>query len=303
MIDLRYHIVSLMAVFLALALGILLGSSVVSTPLEARLQGDLARARDARASAQDRATELEEELEALRRRLSGEVGPWSVHGRLQGRDLIVVSDGSQIPAWRNDVRDVLLNAGSEPAGTITLEDRWRLATPEEADELVRTVQGVVPSFDQESGVSEAALTLLGERLLEPTGRALLDELVGAGFVSVQARPDGAWPRPGSVVVLLSASRTGSATPLPGAALFARSVAQLVPTLVVSDSPDGRSVVTQLRRAEDLPDALATFDAGTADGDPGGIGVTAALVAATQGRGGHYGSEEGRPFIAPAAPEA
>ena len=40
MISMRYHIVSLAAVFLALALGIVLGATKISSPLLAGLQGD-----------------------------------------------------------------------------------------------------------------------------------------------------------------------------------------------------------------------------------------------------------------------
>ena len=40
MISMRYHIVSLAAVFLALALGIVLGATKISSPLLSGLQGD-----------------------------------------------------------------------------------------------------------------------------------------------------------------------------------------------------------------------------------------------------------------------
>ena len=40
MISMRYHIVSLAAVFLALALGIVLGATKISSPLLTGLQGD-----------------------------------------------------------------------------------------------------------------------------------------------------------------------------------------------------------------------------------------------------------------------
>jgi hypothetical protein len=101
--------------------------------------------------------------------------------------------------------------------------------------------------------------------------------------------------------VLSAVRADDVPLTPGTTAFARNVAQVAPTLVVSDVATETSLVTELRDTDGLPENLSTFDAATAEMDPGGTGVVAALLAATESRGGHYGTGRGLTFVAPAPP--
>lgn len=300
MISLRYHIISIVAIFLALGLGVVLGSSVVSTPLDARLNADVQRYKDQRDQASEEADELKTENQAIRERLTDQIAPWAEHLRLADREFVFVSDSPQAPRWQDHVLDALVAAGAQPQGTILLSERWQLGTPEDRADLNSTVRSVVPTFEPEDDPRVAALALVGERFAEPTGRELIDELTRDGFVTVQGRSGEEWPPPESAVVLLSPSRDEEA-PLTSATLaFARSVGEVTPTLAASDVPGEGSVVAELRDGDGLPDNLVTFDSATTDGDPGGIGVVAALVAATEGQGGHYGTQRGLSFM-PAAP--
>jgi hypothetical protein len=306
-ISLRYHIVSVMAVFLALGLGIVLGSSVVSTPLDARLNADLERYKRQADEAKASAGDLRIENETLRRRLGEEIAPWAVHDRLTDLPFVFVSDGPQAPKWREHVQDALIAAGAQPQGTILLSERWQFAAPEDEDDLVSTVRSVVPSFDPEEDAASAALGIVGERFLEPTGRALVDVLTRDGFMTVQGRSGDNWPPANSTVVVLSPARTQEAGgaedaedtgPTPGVLSFVRSVAAVTPVLAATDAPEGSSIVTELRDQSGLADMLSTFDSSTDESDPGGIGVVAALAAATDERGGHFGAARGRAFVAP-----
>jgi hypothetical protein len=305
LIDLRYHIVSLMAVFLALALGILLGSSVIQGALVDRLESDIDRYKEERDAAVAEAGELKAGADQLTTR-SVDIAPWAVHQRLEGSEVVLVSDGS-VPDWRDHVLGALEDAGAEPSGTVVLEDRWELAEPEDGEELDRILQEVAGSpVAATSDPAQEALSLLGARFFDEMGTALIDELERAGFVSVQGRPDGDWPVPGSLVVFLSEARPRAEAPLAGGGAFVDSIAtdaRAPGVLIASDKADGRSLVAQLRADdEELPDNIATFDSATEDSDPGGVGVVAALVAAIEERGGHFGAEDGRRFVAPPADE-
>src|SRR4029078_1181769 len=75
----------------------------------------------------------------------------------------------------------------------------------DADELVSTVQGVVPTFEAKRDAVTEVLALLGARFFDPTGRALVDALAQAGFVTVQGVPDTDWPASDASVVVLSPS--------------------------------------------------------------------------------------------------
>jgi hypothetical protein len=305
-ISLRYHIVSIVAVFLALGLGIVLGSSVVSSPLQSRLNADVERYKDERDRANEEADVLERDNDALRSRVVEQIAPWATTLRLDGLPFVIVSDAPKAPEWRDHVSDALVAAGAELQGTILLSDRWNLTGPDDEADLEATMRSIVPTFEPDDDVVSAAMSTLGERFTEPTGRALVDVLERDGFMTVQGRTEGDWPPPGASVVMLSAARPGEPVeqepqPLPYAAALARSIAAVTPTLVVTNMADEPSVVATLRDADGLPDGLATFDAGTEESDPGGIGVVAALLAATEDRGGHYGTARGLTFVAPAPP--
>ncbi len=290
-----------MGVFLALGLGILLGSSVVSAPLDARHVAEAQRYKDERDEAKATTSELTGENDALRRRTSDEIAPWAVHERLVDTPFVFVSDAPSVPKWRGHVESALVAAGADPQGTIVLSDRWQLSAPDDEADLVATMQSIVPTYEPGDDPSASAMEMLGERFAEPTGRALIDVLGRDGFVTVQGRGDGDWPPPGTAVVVLSAARPDDVSLTMGSLPFVRSVAEVTPTLVVSDVPTGSSLVTELRGIGGLPDDLSTFDSATDDIDPGGVGVVAALLAATESRGGHYGTGRGLTFVAPAPP--
>ena len=301
MISFRYHIVSIMGVFLALGLGILLGSSVVTSPLQSRLQHDLSAARQERDEAKAQTSELKSESDTLRDRVTDEVAPWAVHERLANMPFVFVSDAPDVPKWRGHVESALVAAGADPQGTIALSDRWRLSAPDDETDLIATMRSIVPAYEPGDDPAASAMEMLGERFAEPTGRALVDVLGRDGFLAVQGRSDGDWPPPGAAVVLLSSARAEDVPLTPGTTAFARNVATVAPTLTVSDAPTDVSLVTELRDVGRLPEGLSTFDAATDDTDPGGVGVVAALLAATEGRGGHYGMGRGLTFVAPAPP--
>ncbi len=302
MIDLRYHIISIVAVFLALALGILLGSSVVSGPLEARLQDDLRRAREARQSAERQRDEVASRNDALSERLSGEAGAWAVQNRLADRSFLLVSDAPELPDWSDEVTTPLTNAGATEAGRLLFTERWALEDDSDEDALVRAVRATLSEFDGGEELTSNAARVLGENFLTTQGREMAGALADADFLNIQISSDADWPPPNAVVLALSATREEEAPRTPWAAEFVRAVAAAAPTLAVTNEPSGTSLVNDVREFDDLPTSLATFDSAGEEIDPGGLGVVAALVAAADGRGGHYGTSQGRTFVAAVTPE-
>jgi hypothetical protein len=147
LISFRYHIVSIVGVFLALALGILLGSSVVREPVQAQLNRDLEQRVAQRDEARAEAAQARADSAALSKRISDEIAPWAEHGRLVGTPVVTVVDGEQTPSWREHVLDALVAAGAQTQGSIVLSDRFRLAASGDAEEVVATVLGVVPTFE------------------------------------------------------------------------------------------------------------------------------------------------------------
>ena len=132
----RYHAASLAAVFLALAIGILIGvgfgSDIVTGTaenLESSLGADLNQARD-------RISELEDQLDT-----EAEFGrlafPGLVDGRLRGREIAVVAFGDLDDAAAADIRAAL-----QPSGA-TLSEIAVVREPPEADDAIDAVRDAV----------------------------------------------------------------------------------------------------------------------------------------------------------------
>lgn len=314
MIDFRYHIVSIIAVFLALGVGVLMGSTVLDQFVADTLQGQVETLRGDLGQAREDIRRLEQEGDRVER-LLGQLGPWATVARLRDRPVVFVYDGGS-GAWRADVQQAFTRAGGETVGTMTLTDRWSLVEEGAEAELTAVVQEVTPSFEPGDDPAGATLRLLGERLLEPTGRTLLRALDDAGFLELdgvdgegtEGAPEGEdapWPPPGSLPVAFASGHPDDA-PQPGwLATLARGTAAVSPTVVVAASPEDRDAVDVLRETGDPLPQLSTFDSGAQDGTE--AGSVLALQAAIAGQGGHFGSAEGvrffpEPVIPTPAPE-
>src|SRR5918911_1668591 len=112
MLDFRYHALSLVAVFLALGIGIVLGASLGDTVVSQAnrdiansLRGDLARARRDASGAHAAVGQRERLLEAAFARIADT--------KLSGRRIAVVSAGRLAEAVQSGARDAVRGAGGK----------------------------------------------------------------------------------------------------------------------------------------------------------------------------------------------
>ncbi|HEU4900995.1 MAG TPA: copper transporter, partial [Actinomycetota bacterium] len=121
MISLRYHIVSLVAVFLALALGIVVGSTVLQegTVSVLRATSEQVRQQSERNSRENVA--LKQEISRLQS-FGTTVLPELVQDRLKGRSVVLVDTDKVDSGMRDAVRKVLEDAGARVDGQITFAD-------------------------------------------------------------------------------------------------------------------------------------------------------------------------------------
>lgn len=283
MINLRYHIVSIVAVFLALGVGILLGSAVLSGALIDRLESDISTAREARNEAQQRAEGVENELDR-----SGDLiealAPRVTEGVLAGAQVLFVSGESEAD-WHAKVRDAITDAGAESVGEFELTTKWRLEEAAHRQELVAAFGEI--DVAERNTARDAALRL-GE-LLSGDVRDLLSRLSDAGFVrSAPADADAAFPPFGAQVVVLASTDQVPLTEL------AVGASHVTGTLAVAGSPEALGFVGALRGRDDATARLATFDA--AASDPAGVGIIMSLLAATENAGGHFGRAQGLTYL-------
>jgi hypothetical protein len=220
-ISLRYHIVSLVAVFLALALGIVVGSTVLQEGTVSVLRATSERVRQESERNSRANVALNQDIARLQT-FGAAVLPELVQNRLKGRS--VVDTDKVDGGMRGSVRKVLEDAGAQVDGQITFADN-RLALAADAD---RTGMGRLLAVD-----TDAADVLRGElvrrlanRLATPAAipqdnnqRAsdMLTSLQDADFLAdlKLSRPlaSGAdpFPRQGSIFVLLGPSAAATAT--------------------------------------------------------------------------------------------
>ena len=136
MINFRYHLVSLVAVFLALAIGIVAGSTVIKESLLDQTQQNLDRAEQNLKDLEDSNAALRSELDQLNRRdqaLDKSGVTDFLQDRLDGLPVVMMKvDGVDEDA-ATALRQAIDAAGARYAGTVTLTDRLALATPADVE--------------------------------------------------------------------------------------------------------------------------------------------------------------------------
>jgi hypothetical protein len=216
MINFRFHLVSLIAVFLALAVGVVMGYGVLGQPTVEGLQNRIDRV-EARANDIKRENDVLEEENTRLQTVIGDVGQWATLGLLRGTEVTTVAVRGISSDEVTAVVEALRRAGATVPGVLWLEDRWALRDSEDAQALA-SVLGL-PQVSSRSALREAGWKALADRLSTsaPTGgRAdILTALAGAGFL--QAEPVGNQPFDvtgfdGAGATVLAITGTGAAIP-------------------------------------------------------------------------------------------
>ncbi|MDP9428868.1 MAG: copper transporter [Actinomycetota bacterium] len=139
MIDFRYHLVSLIAVFLAVALGIVIGTTALNAPILEDLEGQVA------ALAEDK-RELETRTQELQAQVDGgdafgtAVAPALVAGSLAGRSVVLVATGEDVATETvEEVTTLVGQAGGTVIGTVRLQPGY--TDPATAAEVQSYVTG------------------------------------------------------------------------------------------------------------------------------------------------------------------
>lgn len=152
--DLRYHMVSLAAVFLSLSVGMLIGGLFLNTtPSETqqrlirRIQEDLARLSVESDRYQRDFERMNQAFEELLPRLTAQ--------RLKGRRVAVVQTGDDNRALADTLKALRL-AGAEVVSTTTITDRWLQMDDVQQQKLIAQLRQLKPNLpDDFSAVVKA----------------------------------------------------------------------------------------------------------------------------------------------------
>ena len=316
MISLRYHIVSLVAVFLALALGIVVGSTVLQegTVSVLRATGERVRQESEKNSRENVGLKQDKaRLEAF----GAAVLPELVQGRLKGRPVVLVDTDKVDGGLRDTVRKALEDAGAEVDGQITFSDQ-HLSLAAEAD---RTAVGRLLGAD--AGAADVLRGTLVNRLADrlvtssaipqEDGQRPSDLLTGlqdADFLAdlkltkaITAGTD-PFPRQGSSFVLLGPSAAAAPTAVAPDAFLVPLADQVssrttgaVAGAEAAAVPDASSWVVALRNNRSVSRRVSGID--SADYAYGQLSLVQALqTRLQQGPAGQYGIKGGASALFP-----
>lgn len=190
MVDLRYHVASIAGVFLALAVGVLLGVAIsgqLSSAEESLSAKQLVELRHRLGRANARADGAVEREEAARQ-LMDKAYPALMEGRLAGRRIAVLFLGPTDGSIRSSVERTLEDAGAEEIWLIALDlplDARRLARLASREELSALIRGADLEF-LGNGLA-AELVAGGETpLWDAVTSTLVEERSGSAGLRVDA---------------------------------------------------------------------------------------------------------------------
>ncbi|WP_168801561.1 copper transporter [Glycomyces buryatensis] len=141
MINFRYHLVSLTAVFLALTVGLILGTAALNGPAIEVLEANTQSLRDSNAQYRAEIESLEAQLEDDQS-FATEIAPTYLTGQLTDQNILVVALPGVETEVVDGVQQMLDYAGAGSAGTISILDDY--FDPTNTDQLADLVERVTP---------------------------------------------------------------------------------------------------------------------------------------------------------------
>lgn len=311
MIDFRYHLVSIVAVLLALSAGVVLGSGLLGGPLLDDIQR---RADNIRADNDELRQLAEDRLELIEQqeRFAIAIKPYLLTGALSGTRVVVFETEGIDDSLREGVRTAIGDAGGQVAGTIRLTDALALNEEVKVDELALALGSV--SGEPDDLRVEAMATLAGRvaaasedssEQAEARDRLedLLGDLEGAGFLSLDDAPQGPLIPTGAAFLILTGDPEESSYEIvPALTRLSADLGSRGRAVVLAESGESVwDVAGSVREDAAIAEIVATVTA--ADSPIGAITVALAMRAAVDGERGHYGLGADPDSIVPSPPPA
>ena len=303
MIDFRYHLVSLIAVFLAIALGIIIGTTALNEPLQANIEGQVTALEQDKRALEDRTQQLQAQVDTSDA-FAGAVAPALVDGALAGRSvLLVLGNEDVLPEQVEQVGALITEAGGTVGGTISLRPEYTDPSTSSSLQNYVTGPGMPPAgveLPETDDAGELVGSLLAQVLMTPAGgpapdgTAASSVLAGLTALDVLASEGDSVAPSDYAVVLTAGGFTGD-----DAAERNATLVELVAALDAAGSGavvagDGASagesgLVGVLRADPTLSAAISTVDnVGTAAGR---VSTVLALGGEADGTSGRYGTGE------------
>ncbi|MEW1953816.1 copper transporter [Terrabacter sp. NPDC080008] len=304
MIDFRYHLVSIISIFLALAVGIVLGAGPLQANLGDQLGEQVAALRSEKQALNDKLTTSQKLVDASDE-YAAAVQERVVRGRLNGHRAVIVAMPSADSTMVRNLETVVGQSGASLTGTLSVSQDW--FDPATAADRAAAARQAAAALGLSSSASGDALlvevlTDLGvsttTAAASPKRSAALKVLTDAGLLDSTA-PDLA---PADVALVVSGDYAGTeavvnqrsdAVRALVTALAASTRATVVAggeTLAAAGQPATSNAVQAVREKSDTAAAVATVDHVRAGEGP--ALVVLAVENALDEQIGHYGVAAG-----------
>ncbi|WP_431956842.1 copper transporter [Nocardia lijiangensis] len=300
MISLRQHAVSLVAVLLAIAIGVVLGSQTLAADLLAGLRADKTDLRQEVDGLGAQNHRLTGELDGADRFIAGSAGR-ILGGALGGRSVVVFTTPDADAADVEAVSKGLETAGATVPGRIALTDAFTDAT--EGDRLRTAITNVIPAGAQlrTGGVDQGSMAgdLLGMVLLLDPANAqprstpqelslVLETLRGGGFLAYGDTP----VQPAQLAVVVTGNGAKAAEHGQGSNLarFAGGLRGRGAGVVLAGragAAEGAGPIASVRSDAALATTLTTVD--NLDREIGRVTAVLGLTEQLNGGAGRYGT--------------
>jgi len=319
MINLRYHIVSLVAVFLALGLGIVMGSTVIDRVTVDALNNNLDDVRRSVGTIRDENNRLDSQVKQGQA-FAETTRDLLLKGHLRNIPVMVVAISGVDRRPVDDVRQALVGAQATLEGTVWFTAKMRLTSDNDTRALATALDLPV---DRPEVVRKQALAKVaaGRDASTTAADSPLAALQSAGFVTYESPPPptststttgaqasttatvpsslGSLPLPNTRYLVVSGAGAevgDDAVAVPLVQAYAQASGRVVAAESGVDTDGGRAVFVGLLRGDTGASRLSTVDNLESP-----MGQTAAVLALEDlgvPRFGHYGVGRGAQRILP-----
>lgn len=322
MIDFRYHLVSLISVFLALAVGIVLGAGPLRENLGDQLAGQVEQLRTEQDQLRTEADELGAQNDQLASFIT-EIGPDLVTDTLPGDDIAVLTDDSSTRPAVERMSTLLEEAGTGSVTRIDLQPAlWEPGASDRHAEALSAIAAIAPgALDTELEGSEQLSAVIVTLLAPAEGddldpelraqvwQALVDQQLVTLTGDVPPQIDGVIFASAAPDELAEESEDDTAATERAQGLLASQTALVdqlaagdLPTVVAGATPHNDSTTSLLRtvRGDTELEILSTTD--RLEEADGPVLAVLALIEQTRGGAGSYGTTADAEARLPKLPE-
>ncbi|MFI5713879.1 copper transporter [Kribbella sp. NPDC051620] len=308
MIDFRYHIVSIVAIFFALGAGVVLGAGPLKGTGSDLVQAQAAKDRDSLADARAELIQAKA-LDKYRDDYVAKVTAGLTVAKLSGKRIVLVTMPDADSDMTNSIQDKIEEAGGQVTTRVSLDSK--LFDPGQRQLVEPLVNDLVTSdlqFPTESNTYQRAGMILARgvaakeegKTVDPEALKIINGLSSAKLVSLKPTPKDR----GSLIVVVAAKPP---TPAPDnstyneAVDFAEGLDSASAGVVVAGMPESAQnggFLKALRGNADATKGLSTVD--VANLPSGQMTVVFALAEQAGGKAGQYGGIDAKNGVAPSA---